>query len=393
MSIFLQLHVLTTYAASNLNRDDTGRPKTLMFGGADRLRISSQSLKRALRTSDVFADAVGGGPGLTTGHVATRTQNLVSRMVGHLTANGKSEDDAIQLVLKALAKAKTKAGDEEDEDGEDEKPAKGKAKAKKDAKKLTIGSLNGEKGRETETNELVSLSPDELKRADEIAQKLAKGELIDQKDAVVLLHQPRAADIALFGRMLADNPTYNVEAAAQVAHAFTTHKVSVEDDFFTAVDDLTKNRGAGFIGVQEYGAGTFYLYACLDASLLVRNLAGDKTLAGTTAEALVEAITTVSPKGKQNSFASRTFGGYALAEMGTRSPRSLAAAFAKPVGTDGENDYEAASKSRLTGLRTNFDKVYGPCASKSAVLDVATGEGSLAALKALAREAVDAVQL
>lgn len=393
MTTFLQLHVLTTYAASNLNRDDTGRPKTLNFGGVDRLRISSQSLKRALRTSDVFCEAIGGGPGLTTGHIATRTQNLVTRMVEHLTASEISQEEAIQLVSKVLAKAKAKSGDAEDDVADDEKPGKGKAKGKKDSKKLVIGSLNGEKGRESETNELVSLSPAELDRADKIAGRLAKGETVDPKDAVVLLQQPRAADIALFGRMLADNPLYNVEAAAQVAHAFTTHKVGVEDDFYTAVDDLTNNRGAGFIGVQEYGAGVFYLYVCLDADQLVRNLANDKALAGTTAEAFVEAIATVSPKGKQNSFASRAYASFALGEMGSRTPRSLAAAFVKPIGADGENDFDAASKDRLVKLRDKFDTVYGKCWTKDEIVDVAAGTGSLASLKALAREAVDAVQL
>jgi CRISPR system Cascade subunit CasC len=393
MTTFLQLHILTTYAASNLNRDDTGRPKTLSFGGVDRLRVSSQSLKRAFRTSDVFCEAVGGGPGLTTGHVATRTQNLVTRMVDQLKSAGKSDEEALQLVLRALAKAKSKAGDEDDEEGEDEKPTKGKSKGKKDAQKLTVGSLNKEKGRETETNELVSLSPDELARADAIAAKLAKGETVEQKDAVVLVHKPRAADMALFGRMLADNPTYNVEAAAQVAHAFTTHKVGVEDDFFTAVDDLTNDRGAGFIGVGEYGAGIFYLYVCVDADQLVRNLSGDKKLAGDTAEAFVEAIATVSPKGKQNSFASRAYASFALGEVGSRSPRSLAAAFVEPVGAKGENDFDGASKEKLKKLRAGFDGAYGKCWTKDHIIDVAAGQGSLAELKTLAREAIDAVKL
>lgn len=358
MSIFLQLHVLTTYAASNLNRDDTGRPKTLMFGGAERLRISSQSLKRALRTSDVFADAVGGARG-------TRSNTFTEALVSVLRKRGLADDDIVKRVSAVIEKDKL-------------------GKPKKD--------------KPMDTEQLVHLGPEELSRLESLADRLIAGDELADKETLVLVQQPRAADIALFGRMLADNPLYNVEAAAQVAHAFTTHRVSVEDDFYTAVDDLKSanreaDRGAGFIGVQEYGAGTFYLYACLDASLLVRNLAGDKALAGTTAEALVEALTTVSPKGKQNSFASRAFGGYALGEMGTRAPRSLAAAFAKPVGTDGENDYETASKARLVKLRDNFNTVYGECSTKHEIVDVAAGTGSLAALKALAREAVDAVQL
>ncbi len=210
----------------------------------------------------------------------------------------------------------------------------------------------------------------------------------------MLVAKPRAADIALFGRMLADNPAYNVEAAAQVAHAFTTHRVSVEDDYYIAVDDLKAanrkaDRGAGFIGVQEYGAGVFYLYLCLDASQLVRNLPGDTELAATAAEALADAACTVSPKGKQNSYASRAYASFALAEMGSRTPRTLAAAFLRPVGAgDRENDYSAVSVNRLKDLRNKFDDAYGRTWTKDAVLDVFGGQGSLSDLKALAREAV-----
>jgi CRISPR system Cascade subunit CasC len=356
MTTFLQLHVLTTYAASNLNRDDTGRPKTLSFGGADRIRVSSQSLKRAFRTSDVFETATAGAHG-------TRSNTFTESLVKALRTRGMSDDDIVKRVSAVIEKDKL-------------------GKPKKD--KLT------------ETEQLVHLGPEELARLNALADRLVAGDELADKETLVLVQKPRAADIALFGRMLADNPLYNVEAAAQVAHAFTTHRVAVEDDFYTAVDDLKSanreaDRGAGFIGVAEYGSGTFYLYVCIDADQLVRNLSGDKALAGSTAEAFVEAIMTVSPKGKQNSFASRAYAGFALAELGTRSPRSLAAAFVSPVGTNGENDFDGASKKRLIELRANMDKVYGPCSTKHAVADVATGEGSLAAIKVLAREAIDAV--
>lgn len=402
MTQFFQLHVLTPYAASNLNRDDAGRPKTLNFGGAERLRVSSQSLKRAFRTSDIFSDAVDGKPGSTDGFVGTRTLGLVTRMITTLMESKAeaSQEDATKLVTSALAKAKSKVGDEESEDDDGKPP---KAKAKEDKKgKLIVGSLNGKSGKETETNEMVNLAPEELKRADELAKKLAKGEALDPKEALVLVQKPRAADIALFGRMLADNPLYNVEAAAQVAHAFTTHRVSVEDDFYTAVDDLKSanaeaDRGAGFIGVGEYGAGVFYLYINVDADQLLRNLAGDKTLAAKTLEGFIEAALTVSPKGKQNSYASRTYASYALAELGSRAPRSLAAAFVRPVGVSSgpdEQDYLVASIARLAKLRQNFDSVYGPCATKTAHLNTVadvSDAGSLASVKALAREAIDGI--
>jgi CRISPR system Cascade subunit CasC len=361
MSTFLQLHVLTTYAAANLNRDDTGRPKTLVFGGADRLRISSQSLKRAFRTSDVFADTLASVLG-------TRSNTFTESLVKVLRSRNLSDEDIIKRVSAVIEKDK-------------------------------LGKPKKEKPLDTE--QLVHLGPEELQRLDALADRLVAGDELADKEAVVLVQKPRAADIALFGRMLADNPLYNVEAAAQVAHAFTTHKVSVEDDFYTAVDDLKSadpeaDRGAGFIGITEYGAGIFYLYVCLDASQLVRNLADDKELAGTTAEAFVEAITTVSPKGKQNSFASRAYASFALAELGSRSPRSLAAAFLDPIGPRHGIDYGSASVKALHAMRKSFDEVYGHT-NKRAHLDVlgagADGPGSLASLKTLAREAVNAVQL
>lgn len=356
MTTFFQLHVLTTYPAANLNRDDTGRPKTLYFGGQERLRVSSQSLKRAIRTSDVFAEALNGALG-------TRSNTFANQLVKALRIRQVPDDEIGKRVGAVIEKDKL-----------------GKRKSDKP----------------TDTEQLVHLAPEELQRLEGLADRLAAGEDLAEKESVVLVAKPRAADIALFGRMLADNPAYNVEAAAQVAHAFTTHRVSVEDDYYTAVDDLKAanseaDRGAGFIGVQEYGAGVFYLYLCLDASQLVRNLPGDKELASTAAEALVDAACTVSPKGKQNSFASRAYASFALAEIGSRTPRTLAAAFLRPVGAEeGEYDYGAVSAERLKSLRTKFDDAYGKTWTKDAVLDVLGGEGSLAGLKALAREAVHA---
>ena len=134
----------------------------------------------------------------------------------------------------------------------------------------------------------------------------------------------------MFGRMLADDPSFNREAAVQVAHAVTTHRALVEDDYYTAVDDLksaSEDAGAGFVGEAGFGAGVFYLYLCFDRDLLVRNLGGDEDLAGQGVAALVEAAATVGPKGKQASFASRARASFGLVERGSEAPRTLAAAF------------------------------------------------------------------
>jgi CRISPR system Cascade subunit CasC len=137
----------------------------------------------------------------------------------------------------------------------------------------------------------------------------------------------------MFGRMLAAAPAYNKEAAVQVAHAVTVHEVAVEDDYFTAVDDLNngeEDQGAGHLGETEFAAGVFYLYVCIDRYLLKENLADDQ-LADRAIAALIEASAKIAPTGKQNSFASRAYASYIMAEKGDQQPRSLSIAFLKPV--------------------------------------------------------------
>jgi CRISPR system Cascade subunit CasC len=186
-----------------------------------------------------------------------------------------------------------------------------------------------------------------------------------------------AADIAMFGRMLASSPAFNTEAAVQVAHAVTVHDVAVEDDYFTAVDDLNKgdeDMGAAHIGETEFGAGVFYLYICINRDLLQENM-GDKVLANKAVAALVEAAAKVSPNGKQNSFASRAYASYILAEKGEQQPRSLSVSFLKPV--HGEDVLSKAIEA-IVSKRANMEKVYGQCAEATKTMNAETGEGSLA---------------
>src|SRR6516164_11408500 len=173
----------------------------------------------------------------------------------------------------------------------------------------------------------------------------------------------------MFGRMLADNPAYNREAAVQVAHAITTHRVTVEDDYYTAIEDLKtpeEDAGAGFVGELGFGSGIFYLYACIDTGLLARNLDGHRMLAADACAALAEAAATVSPKGKQPSFAARARAHYILAEYGAAQPRTLAGAFIKPV--EGA-DLAASSVLHLEEWRGKLDRAYGPAAAASVTMD------------------------
>ena len=341
MTVFLQLHLLTAYGPSNLNRDDTGRPKSVVFGGVPRLRVSSQSLKRAWRTSEVFASRL-------DGHLASRTQRLGKDVCGHLINGGMPEDQA-------LATARTIAG--------------------------VFGKIRKEGDDEpTFIEQLAFVSPEERTKALELADRALAGEKVDGLKANDLLQKvDTAADIAMFGRMLADDPKFNREAAVQVAHAVTTHRAIAEDDYYTAVDDLKSrdepdDAGAGFVGVQEFGAGVFYLYVCVNRDLLLQNLDRNHAVRNASLDALVEAAATVAPGGKQASFASRARAFYILGENGPAQPRSLAAAFLKPVTGD---DQGAQSISALENFRNRLDTAYGPCADDRYTVNVATGEGTL----------------
>ena len=177
----------------------------------------------------------------------------------------------------------------------------------------------------------------------------------------------------MFGRMLADNPDFNREAAVQVAHAFTTHRVTVEDDFYTAVDDLKKpaeDSGAGFVGELGFGSGLFYLYVCIDTDLLRRNLDGNDGVAKPAIAALTEALSTVSPGGKQASFASRARATCLLLEKGSQQPRTLGSAFAKPIN---DADIVSASITRLEAFQHDMDTAYGACADDRYTMKVGGG--------------------
>lgn len=348
MSHFLQLHLLTFYPPSNLNRDDTGRPKTATIGGVARLRISSQALKRAWRTSEVFA-------GRLREHRGERTQRIGEEIERHLRERGQPADRALEIarsIAQHFGKLKS---------ANDPAPAR--------------------------TQQLAFISPEERMAALALADRIAAGEKIEPTVERLLRHSDTAADIAMFGRMLADNPAYNREAAVQVAHAITTHRVTVEDDYYTAIDDLKmpeEDAGAGFVGELGFGSGIFYLYACVDTGLLLRNLGGEKSLAAAACTALAEAAATVSPKGKQPAFAARARAHYVLAEFGNAQPRTLAGAFVRPV--EGA-DLAAASVAQLEDWREKLDRAYGPAAETHTTMNVAAGTGTLAEILEFCRDA------
>ena len=374
MSEFIQLHILTSYPPSNLNRDDLGTPKTAMMGGARRLRVSSQSLKRAWRTSDVFQKVFDGHLGVRTKEMGwqvylalkegERLTDLIKGDGGDPVNPPVGEKEAVawaQEIAGVFGKLKKPKKSSENDDPE---------KKKEESEKKKKESLCVE--------QMVHFSPEEIDAIDSLIARLAaSGEKPSDDDLALLRNQSSAVDIAMFGRMLAANPAFNQEAAVQVAHAITAHQVAVEDDYFTAVDDLNRGEedvGAGHVGQAEFAAGLFYAYLCINRDLLLENLGGDAALADRAIRALVEAAAKVGPKGKQNSFASRAYASYLLAERGSEQPRSLSVAFLEPVSGD---DYLGSAIQALTRTRENMEKVYGACADACQEMNAVTGEGSL----------------
>ncbi|MDA3939068.1 MAG: type I-E CRISPR-associated protein Cas7/Cse4/CasC [Spirochaetia bacterium] len=342
MSEFIQLHLLTNYAPSNLNRDDLGRPKTAKMGGVDRLRISSQSLKRAWRTSEIFEESLGD-------RIGVRTKKFGIEVYNHFIDAGVSDSKAKKWSQEIASQF---------------------GKLKKDEKEKSFSDL--------EIEQLVHIAPKERAAVIALADMLVSEDRAPEKEELELLRKDiEAVDIALFGRMLASSPKYNVEAAAQVAHAITVNRITVEDDYFTAVDDLNNNEedaGSAHIGESGFGSGVFYTYICINKTLLIENL-GSEDLASKSVKALTIAAATVAPSGKQNSYASRARALYIMAEKGSQQPRQLSSAFLKPVDN---TDMANAAIERIEILRTNMDKVYGSCADDFKVLNVDKAEGSLA---------------
>jgi CRISPR system Cascade subunit CasC len=327
--MFVEVHMLQNFAPSNLNRDDTNNPKDCEFGGVRRARISSQCLKRAIRNAPVFAAT-------TRVDIATRTKWLINRcLLPQLVQAGKSAEEATAILTKFVPEYASKL---------DEKS--------KDDKKTAV---------------LLYLSQAEI---DRLAQALLEswdklpGEIPQVVKTLVKEQkgQTSAPDIALFGRMLAEKPELNLEAACQVAHAISTHRVTMEMDFYTAVDDLNPEdtAGAGMMGFTGFDSACFYRYARLDWKQLVDNLNGDAGLARRAVEGILRATVAAVPSGKQSNFAANNPPSFLLAVVRRDGMGwSLANAFEQPVRSRGDGGLVAPSVAALDAYWGRLCQVYG----------------------------------
>lgn len=307
--VFVDIHIIQSLPPSCVNRDDTGSPKTALYGGVRRARVSSQAWKRAVRA--MFREH------FSEDELSERTKKIVEKVAGQIRAiTNTGEDEALELAEKIINNAGVSTKDQE-------------------AKALFFMSN---------------------KQAESMA-RLALAETIPGKrETQAALNAGMGIDIALFGRMVADDPLLNADASAQVAHAISTHGVENEYDYYTAMDDRAPEdqAGAGMIGTVEFNSSTLYRYATVAAHDLEGNL-GDTTAAVRAVREFVRGFICSMPTGKINTFANSTPPYAVMVAVRRDQPINLAGAFERPVRA-GDDGYQRQSARALAEYA---ESVYG----------------------------------
>lgn len=348
MSLFVELHLIQNFAPSNLNRDDTGAPKDALFGGHRRARVSSQCLKRAVRLATRAHQLI------APAHQGVRTKKLKDLLLAQL--NGRRDPQEAQgRIEAALGSAGLKLKD----DGKTEYL-------------LFLGDAEV-KGLADLVDQHWDALPTAAASGEKKGKKEAKAGVPPEvaKQAKALLNGGKAVDVALFGRMLADLPEVNQDAACQVAHALSTHRVEREFDYFTAVDD--QSGVTEMISQVEFNSATFYRYALIDGHKLLQNLQHDWDLTLAALEVFVQAMARAIPTGKQNSFAAHNLPSFIGISLRHASPLSLANAFEKPVAPRLDQALTDLSVAALARYEAQLAGVYADSRDRWAFLDL-TGQ-------------------
>ena len=315
-NLYVDVHILQDVPPSNINRDDSGTPKQATYGGVTRLRVSSQAWKRAARL--YFGEL------MDAGELGIRTRRFTTVLADELMESGVDEPTAKKAAVAAASALGIKPGKKESDL----------------AYLLFFGRPQLREIAARVVDNLADLTSLDGKALEEKAASLGIKEALGKGHSL---------DVALFGRMVADLSDLEVDAAAQVAHAISTHGAATEFDYFTAVDDQqTDETGAGMIGMVEFNSATLYRYATVGVHQLLENLddAG-ATVAGV--EAFLRAFALSMPSGHKNSFAPRTRPGLVLIVVREDQPVNLVSAFEKPV-FGGPTGTLAPSMRRLAGF-------------------------------------------
>ena len=359
--LYVDVHILQTVPPSCVNRDDTGSPKTAVYGGTTRARVSSQSWKKAIR--DMFK----GENDWHGDNIGIRTKNLVNLIAEKIQEIDSSIADktAEQLARDTVNIASKKKG-------KPIIPALDDASKKEDEQIATESNSTNKEGDESESDKSAALffiTPIQAYAVAGLAVRWGKEGVEPTKKAVTeALMKGYGIDVALFGRLVTQAPELNIDACAQVAHSISTHKVSNEYDYFTAVDDFPDegNAGAGHIGTVEFNSSTLYRYATVAVHELHKQL-GDDTV--NAVGQFVRAFVCSMPKGKQNTFANRTLPDTILVALRKDQPINFVGAFEKPIQAS-DDGYVTGSAKRLV---VHVTGVYSSFAKKPA-LSLVTGE-------------------
>ena len=338
----IELHILQSFPVTCLNRDDLGAPKSARFGGVERARVSSQCWKRAVRElAHETCPALFG---------ASRSKILgpaVEKTAKELGADENLAAAVREIVLEAMGKDEKKSG-----------MVKTLFFFSPESLKNVVKTLvDSEKGLSPEiVAGLLSADDKAVKKAKKDAEKSSKDLLKAFGESVT-----DAADIALFGRMVADDASQTVEGAALFSHALSTHAVRSELDFFSAVDDEKKgadDAGAGQIGTIEYNSACYYRYVGVNLDLLRQSKLFDQAQHKAVLENFIRAALLANPAARKNSMFGQGLPSYILAVKRTGQPISLANAFEKPVETKKGSGYVepsiAALKKEWADLKTAF---------------------------------------
>ena len=321
--LFVDINIIQAVPPSCINRDDTGSPKTAVYGGVRRARVSSQSWKKAVR--DEFKLRFDGS------ELAMRTKKIVNLVAERITArdSGISQGDAESMAADVLGKAG-----------------------------ITVKSKS-KKGEEEGTPESQALFFMSSKQADNLAELAIAGGY-DKKTVISALNKDCGVEIALFGRMVADDVSMNSDASCQVAHSISTHRVDNEFDYFTAVDDKAPedNAGAGMIGTIEFNSATLYRYATVAVHQL-NSILGDANATAKAVSEFTRAFVLSMPTGKQNTFANRTVPFSVYIAVREDQPVNLAEAFEKPVlpARDG-GGYNTVSAERMMSYERTVESEF-----------------------------------
>ena len=351
MSTYIDVHIVQNIPPSCVNRDDTGSPKSAMYGGVKRLRVSSQAWKHVTRS---YFDAH-----LDKEDLGMRTKRVVGILAKEIGRQAEDlENDAQGLAEEVFKAAKINLS---------EPRAKKSEEASKKAK---------------ESSYLLFLSNRQIAQLAELAVESARsGEELDKKEVKKIFKSENSIDVALFGRMVADDADLNVDAACQVAHAISTHAAENEFDFFTAVDDdksraeEREDAGAGMMGTIEFSSATMYRYATVNLDLLHENLGdGEATLRALTS--FIEAFVKTMPTGKQNTFANRTLPSMVVVQVRDDQPVSLVGAFEKPVPKSDTEGFVAKSVRKLVEYETQLEEAFGVKPRRAFVVSLGDYEGA-----------------